>query len=147
MSFTHDFLILPDLSFKVILGTDCIIKSKVVIDLAQGSYFLENKSQRKIKFVNSETLSALQGLSNIQNQELDYLLSQFIDVLNNKVGCTDVVQCELKVTGEPKAQKPYPISPAKREILKNHILQMLEIGVIRPSTSLWASPVYIQIYP
>jgi len=142
--FSHNFLIMSDLPFPVVLGSDFIFKSKTIIDLSQGYYFLRNKSHCKLSFRNSELLLALQGLSDHQQADLDKLLSKFPDVLSNTVGSTDLVQCELKVTGEPKSQKPYPVSPMKRDIIRTQVQQMIDMGVIRPSTSPWASPIHLK---
>ena len=37
--------------------------------------------------------------------------------------------------------KPYPLAYAMREELRNKVASMLEMGVVRPSTSPYASPI------
>jgi hypothetical protein len=140
-TFTHEFFILKELPFKAILGVDFIKKSKMIIDLANGKFFFENKPQRKISFLNDEFLCALQGLSPSQENDLKSLLSSFPEVLNDKIGQTNLATCNLQTTCEPLAQRAYRVSQHKRDIIKTHVDKMLKLGIIRPSTSEWASPV------
>ena len=53
-----------------------------------------------------------------------------------------VIQHRVKLTDDtPKRCKPYPLPYAMREELWNEADSMLEMGVVRPSTSPYASPI------
>ena len=59
-------------------------------------------------------------------------------------GETDVIQHQIKVTDDtPIRCKPYPLRYAMREELRNEVDSMLEMGVVRPSTSayMYVSPI------
>ena len=57
-------------------------------------------------------------------------------------GETDVIQHQIKLTDDtPVRCKPYPLPYAMREELWNEVDTMLEMGVVRPSTSPYASPI------
>ena len=55
---------------------------------------------------------------------------------------TDVIQHRVKQTDDtPIRCKPYPLQYAMREELWKEVDSMLEMGVVRPSTSPYASPI------
>ena len=57
-------------------------------------------------------------------------------------GETDVIQHRVKLTDDtPIRCKPYPLPYAMREELWNEVDSMLEMGVVRSSTSPYASPI------
>ena len=60
----------------------------------------------------------------------------------NMPGETDVIQHQIRLTDDtPIRCKPYPLPYAMREELRNEVDTMLEMGVVEPSTSLYASPI------
>jgi len=117
------------------LGADFISESDFILDLSKGCCYFSFLPSAKIYFHNREILCALQGLQSRQQHQLNYLLSQFPDVMTDKVGCTSVVKCELSVSGKPIAQRPYPTSPTKRAIIKENVQNLLRLGFIRASKS------------
>ena len=57
-------------------------------------------------------------------------------------GETDVIQHQIKLTDNtPISCKPYPLPYTMREELRNEVDTMLEMGVVRLSTSPYASPI------
>ena len=59
-------------------------------------------------------------------------------------GETDVIQHQIRLTDDtPIRCKPYPLPYAMQEELRNEVDTMLEMGVVRPSTSPYASPIVI----
>jgi hypothetical protein len=50
---------------------------------------------------------------------------------------------QLRPDAKPKACKPYRHSPKERKIIEEEVAKMLELGLIEPSTSEWASPVVL----
>ena len=63
-------------------------------------------------------------------------------MLNDMPGETDVIQHQIKFTDDmPIRCKPYPLPYAMREELKNKVDTMLEMGLVRPSTSPYVSPI------
>lgn len=70
---------------------------------------------------------------------------RFLFALKNEPwGICDQVYHEIKVTTDtPIKQKPRPVPPAYQEELDEIIKDLLERGLIRESTSPWASPVVL----
>ena len=70
------------------------------------------------------------------------LVRRYPDVFTDMPGETDVIQHQIRLTDDtPIRCKPYPLPYAMREELRNEVDTMLEMGVVRPSTSPYASPI------
>ena len=65
------------------------------------------------------------------------LVREYRDVFalkNNELGCTDIVQHQIKTGDTPPTKKPpHRFSPAKIPIIQEELKGMLEKGVIQPS--------------
>ncbi|UYV70538.1 hypothetical protein LAZ67_7003442, partial [Cordylochernes scorpioides] len=61
----------------------------------------------------------------------------------NKAADIEPYHIKLKANTEPIRQKAYRRSPKEREIIEEQVKEMCEKGVIRKSTSPWASPVVL----
>ncbi|KDR68033.1 hypothetical protein GALMADRAFT_23457, partial [Galerina marginata CBS 339.88] len=53
------------------------------------------------------------------------------------------VEIQMKPGTTPISLPPFPASPAKREIIDKQMNAWIELGVIEPSKSPWAAPVFI----
>ncbi|KAH9138868.1 hypothetical protein LEN26_005326 [Aphanomyces euteiches] len=73
----------------------------------------------------------------------EVLLQHDIFVTTSKApGRTNLVKCYINTgSATPIKQAPYRVSQREGEIMEAEIKQYLELGLIRPSTSPWASPV------
>ena len=79
----------------------------MVLDIANGKFWFNNGEKSKfMHFANSEFLCALQGLTEMQTNELDALIGEFPAVFSDTIGKTDLVECKLQVEGPPIAQPP-----------------------------------------
>ena len=77
-----------------------------------------------------------------QRRVLKDLVRRYPDVFTDMPGETDVIEHQIKLTDDtPIRCKPYPLPYAMREELRNEVDTMLEMGVVRPSTSPYASPI------
>jgi hypothetical protein len=55
-----------------------------------------------------------------------------------------MIQHHIELNGEkPKRQVARPLTPPMRQELKKNLQEMLDAGIIRPSTSEYASPVVL----
>jgi len=140
----QEFFVFEFLPFGMILGTDFIARTGLLIDIGKGYCYRGQNPAHKIQFTNKDMLCALQGLDKRQERELYKVLDEFPTVLTDKIGCTNMVRCKLEVQGPPIAQKPYPTSQMKKEIISQNVEKLLKLGFIRPSKSEWASPVTLQ---
>ena len=64
---------------------------------------------------------------------------------NNELGCTDIVQHQIKTGDTRPIKKPsHRVSPAKIPIIQEELKSILEKGVIQPSTSPYSAPIVLQ---
>ncbi|GMF43383.1 unnamed protein product [Phytophthora fragariaefolia] len=76
-------------------------------------------------------------------QELDRFRSMFV-VSSKKQGRTDLLEFEIDTGSNVSIkQQPYRVSIEEGDVMEADIQQYLELGLIRPSTSPWASPVLV----
>ena len=70
------------------------------------------------------------------------IIRRYPDVFTDMPGETDVIQHQNRLTDDTSIRcKTYPLPYAMREELRNEVDTMLEMGVVRPSTSPYASPI------
>ena len=79
-----------------------------------------------------------------QRTEFTDLARQFTNLFTEAPGTTDLVQHHIKLTSdEPVRSRPYPVPYSMRESLRKDIADMIKMGVIRESSSPYASPVVV----
>ena len=85
-----------------------------------------------------------ESLSDQQVCQLKDLMHEFSDVFSDIPNKTDLVHHSVKLkSDEPVHKKPYPVPYALRERMQQEIDNMMEVGIIEPSTSPYASPVVL----
>ena len=83
-------------------------------------------------------------LSEEQRSQIEELVDRYEHVFTDVPGNSTLAEHHLDLTSEePVRSKPYPVPYNVRESLKEDIQSMLEMGVIRESTSPYASPVVV----
>ena len=83
-----------------------------------------------------------EDLSEDQQRMFKDLTGMYPDVFTDVPRETNVIQHRVKLTDvTPIRCKPYPLPYTMREELQNEVDSMLEMGVVRPSTLLYASPI------
>ncbi|CAL8107960.1 unnamed protein product [Orchesella dallaii] len=130
--FTWRFLVMKELPFNIIFGSDFIIHSKLVLDIANGKFYVADRPHKRISFSNSDVLCALQGLTLEQKSQLDNLIAEFPQVFSDTIGTTDLVECELQMEGPPIAQRPFKQSPTKQAMIKEHVDKILSQPTAMP---------------
>ena len=84
------------------------------------------------------------SLTSEQQEDLHKLLKEYQDVFSKQgdpISSTSMVEHEIHTTGRPIRQPFRRQNPIIREIEQQQVKEMLRDGVIRPSSSPWASPV------
>jgi len=75
------------------------------------------------------------------------LVCEFADIFalnDSELGCTDLVTHTINTTDcAPIRQQPYRTPVVRRHVLSEMIDNMQERGIVRPSSSPWASPVVL----
>ena len=83
-------------------------------------------------------------LGDNQSRQLQALMENYADVFSDVPGRTSKIEHRINlIDEEPVRLKPYPLPYALRQELKEEIKEMLDMGVIRKSSSPYASPVVI----
>lgn len=100
--------------------------------------------QGKQQTETSQDVSLGGGLESNQQLQLMELLNKFGDIFSDLPGNATGMEHSIQLTtDEPVKSKPYGLPYRVRETLKEDIKDMLKMGVIRPSTSPYASPTVI----
>ena len=139
--FSWDFIV-ADVKFCII-GADFLIKHGLTVDLA-NSRLVDTKttlaSNGILKF--SDYASTILSSSNNLFSEL---FAKFIknDSPAEPHSLSAAVKHRIITTGYPVSCKPRPLPHHYHNAVKDSIDKMLKAGILRPSTSQWASPLHV----
>lgn len=90
------------------------------------------------------TLTVGAKLSPTQRAQLEDLLKQYPEPLREKPGRTNRIEHTIPLNNSrPIRQSPYRLPAAYRNEVEQELEEMLQHGVIEPTTSPWASPMVI----
>jgi hypothetical protein len=153
------FLVSKCLKGQPILGADFISRTNLVLDLGRSLAYFRFAPNVHIKLVGSgkrafcaRTYSSSDRLPHIQcgilsvnqRRKLERLVKQYPDVLTSNLGLTNVLEYEIQLLDKtPVRLAPYRPSPPKMQFLKGHLKKLCQDGVIEPSTSNYASPMFL----
>ncbi len=106
---------------------------------------LFDKSLKRIK---KKEIIFNNELSKEEQHQLNELLKEFEDIIsideNPKLGRTEIIKHEIRVTETPIKGRSYPVKDNKRKKwMKKEIERMLKDGIIKKSKSPWVSPVVL----
>ena len=83
-------------------------------------------------------------MNDSQSRQLQALIENYANAFSDVPGRTSKIEHKINlVDKEPVHLKPYPLPYALWQELKDEIREMLDMGVIRKSSSPYASPVVI----
>jgi hypothetical protein len=87
-----------------------------------------------------------ESLSDSEQKKFSVILGEY-NVFSEHPGRTKLLQYEIKIDPmvKPKSQRPYKIPFHLKSDVKNELDKWLELGIIRRSESLWASPVVVVV--
>ena len=162
----YRFLVATKLSSSVIIGSDFIRKTGLLLDLRHKQFYFSFSPKHKIRLVSyaykrvqaSTECNLLQDRESdkdIEQPELSHvsenqanvirdLIRQFPEVFTTKLGFTNVLQYQIQLNDTtPVKFPPYRLSPPKMQIMRSIINEMLEKGIIRHSTSQYSSPIFL----
>ena len=131
-----------------ILGADFLKTNHLVIDCAKGKLHDPLTSiNAGIHAFDQPHLSATIHLPNAGKPQLNQLLNKFSDVFGppsfeSEYVSHGVVHC-IPTSGHPVSCRARRLAPDKLKIAQNHFAQLLELGIIEPSSSEWSSPLHM----
>ncbi|KAF4647988.1 hypothetical protein FOZ61_003389 [Perkinsus olseni] len=86
----------------------------------------------------------LKGVPEEYQAQLTALVEKYSDVTRGELGCVPNFEVELDTQGSlPVKAKPFRQNPHMRKIMKEQIETLQKAGVVRPSTSPWASATWL----
>ena len=154
-SWVWEFLVAPNLSVDCIVGADFIVKSGLVLDIQGHVCFFKFNRAVRIPFFGyrdeaGEGLEELQppasinNLSQSQQTTFRQLCEEFPEVLTANLGLTHNLEYRIRLCDSSVVRShPYKFAPPKMTILREKVQELLDQGVIEPSTSAYASPPFL----
>ena len=123
---------------------DALLSGKARLDLPNNKLHWFDK----IWSLHLDTSHGIAGLSqtfpSTHIQAIDDVLKHFADVFsgpNEPNGFCQAAPLQIVTQGEPIYQRPYRAPLTKRQEISKAVDDMLAEGIIRPSSSPWASPI------
>jgi hypothetical protein len=153
VDFVANIIILELKGINVILGMDWLSKHKVLIDCAKKSVKFTTPEGKELEFV-AELVVTAKGVANrAKVNQLDAsqgsevpVVNEFPDVFPKELSGMPPDRdiefvIELKSDTAPIYKTHYRMATPELAELKEHIMELLEKGFIRPSSSPWGAPV------
>ncbi|XP_057205890.1 uncharacterized protein LOC130564036 [Triplophysa rosa] len=166
------FFIMQDsnLTVPVILAIDFLLESRMVLDFHKAEYrmlaipepksfpFLQHNLQPSTHFYlavsgstcNDETLQQVHKLAQAADadlttqKELKDFMVHWSTVCTQQIGRTNCIKHSIITVDEvPVRKRPYMVSMEKQKFIDSQVQELLDKGIIQPSTSPWASPVVV----
>ena len=135
----HDYLVVRQLPFPVLIGADFCHKYEVQIDFVGPRVRVGNK-WLQAEFMESSPYNVL-----LIDKMYDKILAEFPEVFreDGQLGKASGVKMTLTTKGQPIRQRSYRLPLVKRNAVQNEVHKLLQMGIIQHSTSPWSSPVVV----
>lgn len=131
-------IIVPDLPHTLILGVDFWRKFGIVPDIGNGSWVFQRDAEVTVDAIASE-----KHLTAEQSRILNKVVQEAFTNMGDELGCTTLVEHEIKTSSRPIKQRYYPVSPVMQDHIDRELDSLLEQGIVEPSTSPWSSPILL----
>jgi len=129
---------------KPILGADFMTKYSLVLDMKNNKII--DPFTRKIGHLSHCNLESIcftvLGSKSVSDNVLKKF-PQLLEVPNYSIFPDTNISHSILTHGPPKFCKPRPLPPAKLAIAKREFDTLLELKIVRPSSSPWASPLHM----
>lgn len=131
---------------SAILGADFLTHFGLLVD-TKGHRLVDETTHLKVCGIRSNTTSlAIKLLIPDANTPFSSLLSEYKDLFQPKTSMSQVrhnVTHHIVTRGPPVSSKPRRLAPDKLAIAKKEFEHMLDLQIIQPSSSPWASPLHM----
>lgn len=132
-------LVVPDFPHTLILGQDFWRRMGIVPDLRRNNWTFSNSEPCTAEI----SVQSQSSLTSEQTQVLQQLVDKAFSDMGDKLGCTTLVEHEIKTSSPPIKQRYYPVSPFIQAQIDLQLKQLLVDDVIEKSTSPWSSPIVL----
>ena len=123
-----------------------VFETYTLDNIVQNINNFNSNKNNNMKY-NMEQLIRTDHLNSEEKQAIIKLCNEFSDILykpGDKLTFTSKIKHEIKLTDEtPIYTKSYKYPYVYKEEVRRQINEMLEKGIIRPSSSPWSSPIWI----
>lgn len=149
-------IIVKGLSVDMVLGCDFFERTGLKLDYGAKAFAFKFAPDQTVPFCKCRTRLGARAVTNREGEfDLDHLakheakevravLDQFPNVLTDRLGVTNKITYKIELTDSiPVKQSPYRLAPPKMKALRGEVEKMLAAGVIRPSVSPYASPMFL----
>ena len=131
-----------------IIVADFLLQHKLLVDLAQKRLIDTRNGTRVIAETSTDTSPSIQHISTNQNKKDPFtrLLEKFPTLTTPCTSDTPVkhgVTHHIVTEGPPVFARPRRLSPEKLVAAKTEFNKLIDMGIIRPSSSTWASPLHM----
>lgn len=133
-------LVIPSISHSLVLGANFWRQMGIVPDLRHDSWTFTTNSSVEIKSVQ---LQSRTELTPEQLVRLNQLVDNVFKDMGETLGCTTLVEHEIKTSSPPIKQRYYPVSPVMQSHINHELDKLLEQNIVEQSKSPWSSPILL----
>ncbi len=138
------FTVVKNLNYPAILGADQLQKGHAKFDFENNHLVWHGSSFELFSCPDSPVSGEISMTFSTGNSKIDELLKEFSGIVyhpDRKLPACPLTECEIPTTSRPIRQRAYRTPLSKRKVISQQVDDMLEQGIIRESSSPWASPI------
>ncbi|GFU34918.1 retrovirus-related Pol polyprotein from transposon 412 [Trichonephila clavipes] len=129
------------LKFEAVIGSDLLEQASISFT-KEGVKFNKYENHAQLMQISAENLQEELDLRHVENRQIKKELEKLIqDYKPEKTASTDVTMRFILKDEEPVCQHPRRLAFTERQEVNKHIEEWLNEGIIRPSSSEYASPI------
>jgi len=146
------FLVIPDLCFPMILGVKSLHAMRASINLYRNYLQFSFHPKVIIPFKNPSYIATMDIMSTTElpvkfsadDHRLEEVLHRFKKTVTTELGKAKGYTYTIQLKDyEPVRQAPFSLTPPKAVIMRQHIQKLLDLDIIEPSRSPYASPCFL----
>ena len=142
-----DVIVVDGIRHPMILGRDLLTKFEALVDYSHGILSMIVHDFPLLPIHTNPSLESLgERPPRVVDTKVGECVERFKDLFAAKgenLGCHPDIMVRIETEGRPIKRRPYRIPLAKRAALDDKLVDLLQQGVIVPSSSPWASPVVL----
>lgn len=143
------FFALKSLSYPVIIGSQSLNNMQAVLNCADNSVSFKFDPDVSIPYLSLPVSVPVDLLVPIiavdpESDNFSEICAEFPDVLTERLGQAKDYKYTVQLTDDvPVRRSPYPLSPPQAQVMRTHIEELLEKGVISKAKSPYAAPAFL----